>query len=204
MPFCRSVFAFLMLAAAAAAQDGSAASTGQEGQLVPAPFPSFAVTGPRAKFVHDLFIERELDPTVAVIATSLPKNPTEPLSILLQKLETRVAENKAAHFGAFAIFLTLDKSLSEDPTGGNNVGPAEGLAKDLKLKDVVLGLESPGAAPLAAFGIDKDKSDVTVLVYNKHKIERRFTFTKDKPLTEAAVEEILAATDKMLPAKKAK
>ena len=48
-------------------------------------------------------------------------------------------------------------------------------------------------------------SEVTVLVYNKHKIERRFTFTKDKPLTEAAVDEIAAAADKMLPPpKKAK
>ena len=135
----------------------------------------------------------------------LPEKPTEPFAVLLQKLEARVVEHKAAHFGEFCIFLTLDKTLSEDPTGGAAVGPAESLAKVLKLKEVVLGLENPAAAPLAAFGIDKDKSEITVLVYNRHKVERRFTFTAEKPLTEAGVEEILAAADKMLPPpKKAK
>src|SRR5438876_734878 len=81
------------------------------------------------------------------------------------------------------------------------VGPAEGLAKDLKLKEVVLGLDSYATAPLAAYGIDKEKfekeNQIVVLVYNRHKVERRVTFDKDKALTEAGVNEILAAADKM-------
>jgi hypothetical protein len=195
----RSLLTAALLTAAAAAQP-----PGQEGQLIPAPFASYAVTGPRAKFIHDLFDEHDLDPTVAVIAAKLPEKPTEPLSVLLQKLELKATENKTAHFGAFAIFLTLEKPISDDPTGGAAVGQAESLAKDLKLKEVVLGLEFAGNAPLEAFGIKKDTDEVTVLVYNQHKVVKRYTYTKDKPLSDAAVNEILAEADKLLPPKKTK
>jgi hypothetical protein len=207
MAFFRIFFAALMLAAAAQAQEGSpATSTGQEGQLIPAPLPAFAVTGPRAKYVHDMVVDRELNPTVAIIAAKLPEKPTEPFAVLLQKLETLAADNKPAHFGAFAVFSTLEKPIGDDPTGGAAVGAAEGLAKDLKLQEVELGLIHLSEAPLAAYGIDKEKFDkeneIVVLVYNRHKIERRLTFSKDKPLTEAAVSEIVAAGEKMLPPKK--
>jgi hypothetical protein len=43
-----------------------------------------------------------------------------------------------------------------------------------------------------------------VLVYNKHKVEKRFTFTDEKKLDDAAIKEILAAAEKMLPAAKPK
>jgi hypothetical protein len=204
MAFFRCLLAITVFAAAVVAQDPSpAASTGQEGQLIPAPFPTYSVTGPRAKFVHDLFVEHELDPTVAIIAARPPEKPSEPFAVLLQKLETLAAENRPVHFGAFAIFASLEKPLSDDPTGGAAVGSAEGLAKDLKLKEVVLGVDYLANAPLAAYGIDKEKfekdNQVVVLVYNRHKIERRFVFSKDKPLTDAASAEILAAAEKTLP-----
>jgi len=187
--------------------DGSK-STGREGQPVPGIFPSFCINGPHAKKVHCLFCERELYPTVGIVAFRLPEKPTDPLAVLLQKLEARVTENHAAHFGAFVIFLSLDKTLEQDPTGGEMpVAAAEGLIKDLKLKEVTLGLEHKDNAPLATFGISKDKpedNEVTVIVYQKHKVERRFSFSAAKKMTDADVQQILAAVDKMLPPKKAK
>src|SRR5262245_61791556 len=102
----------------------TAKSTGQDGQLVPGIFPSFNVNGAHAKQLHCLFSEHDLYPAVGIIAFKLPEKPTDPLAVLLQKLDPRVADNKASHFGAFAIFLTLDKSIVEDPTGGPAVGAA--------------------------------------------------------------------------------
>jgi hypothetical protein len=202
-----SFFATAVVAVACGQNPDSAKSTGQENQSLPGIFPSFCVNGAHAKSVHCLFCEHELYPGVGIIAFKLPEKPSEPLAVLLQKLEARVADNKAAHFGAFAILLTLNKTLEEDPTGGDAVGAAEGLIKDLMLKEVTLGLEHKDTAPLATFGINKDNpgdSEITVLVYRGHKIERRFTFTSAKKMTDADVNEILAAVDKTLPPKKAK
>lgn len=201
-----TLVAMLLAGHALSGQDAETAkSTGQDGQLVPGIFPSFNVNGAHAKQLHCLFSEHDLNPAVGIIAFKLPEKPTDPLATLLQKLDARVAENKAAHFGAFAIFLTLDKTIVDDPTGGPAVGAAEGLIKDLKLKEVVLGLEHKGAAPLPNFGIDKDKpenSEITVIVYNKQKVEKRFAFGSAKKMTDADVNEILAAVDKILPPKK--
>ena len=142
---------------------------------------------------------------MGVIAFKLPEKPTEPFVSLLQKLETRVVENKAAYFGGFGIFLTLDKPLVQDRTGGAAVGAGEGLIKDLKLKEVTIGLEHKDTPHLATFGIDKEKpesSEITILVYKRHKVEKRFTFTNTKKMTDNDVNEIIAAVDKILPPKK--
>jgi hypothetical protein len=42
------------------------------------------------------------------------------------------------------------------------------------------------------------KHQVTVLVYDKHRVVKRFTFTEDKPLTEDGIQQIFAAVEKML------
>src|SRR5262245_27233552 len=137
MPFRLSAAASgLMLAAAVVCgqNPNGGKSTGQENELLPDVFQSLNVNGPHAKSVQCYFCDRDLYPTVAVIAFKQPEKPTEPFASLLQKLEARVAENKVAHFGAFAIFLTLDKTVDQDPTGGDAVAAAEGLIKELKLK----------------------------------------------------------------------
>src|SRR5438270_227668 len=90
----------LIVSAGLAAAQQPAASTGQEGQLLPGQFRVYAVTGPRAQFMHDFVVERDLDPTVAVIALQTPTNPQDPLAVLLQKLNQFAAANKAARFGA--------------------------------------------------------------------------------------------------------
>ena len=198
--------ATLLVAGAALAQNPDAPkTTAKEGELLPAvPFPSFNVNGAKAKRLVCLFVERDQNPTVAVIAFKAPEKPSEPLAGLLQKLETRATEQKATYFGAFAIFLTMEKPLSDDPTGGTQFGAVEGLISQLKLKEVTVGLETKDVPQAAAFGIDKDKDEVTVLVYTRLKVERRFTFTKDKPMTDKDVDDIVAAAEKIIPMKKKK
>src|SRR5712691_7044596 len=101
--------AAVTVAAAAFAQNPDAGkSTAKEGELLPGIFPTFTVNGPRAKKVACQFTEHDLNPTVSVIALKAPDKPSEALAGLLQKLETRAEANKAAYFGAFAIFLTME------------------------------------------------------------------------------------------------
>ena len=177
-------------------------STGQVGQMLPGPFPSYNVTGNRAKTFHCLVIERELNPTVAVFGVNIDaKQPPEPLKTLLSKLESMTAANRAAKFGAFAIFLNLEKEFYQDNTREGKIAGLEGLSESLKLKDVVLGLERPDSSPAVSYGIGKDDK-IVVLVYNRHKVLARFTFTDKKPMTDADVNTILGEAAKMLPAKK--
>src|SRR5207244_4770214 len=138
-------------------QDSDASkSTAKEGELLPGIFPTFTVNGPRAKKVACQFTEHDLNPTVAVIALKAPDKPSEARAGLLQKLEARAEANKAAYFGAFAIFLTMEKPLSEDPTGGDAFGTLESLVNQLKLKELTVGMETKNAPGLATFGIDKE------------------------------------------------
>jgi hypothetical protein len=191
-------------------------STAQAGQMLPAGFPSYNINGARAQFVNDLIGQHNLSPVVAVICKGVDvKNPGDPLKSLLSKLEAVAAENKAAKFGTFAIFLNLEKKLPLNESGEISVADQkarstdmeariadlEGLAETLKLKELVLGLEAPDCKAAGDFAIGKD-DQITVLVYNRHKVEARFAFTKDKPLTDADVTKILESAAKLLPPKK--
>src|SRR5436190_14740613 len=71
----------LIVSAGIAAAQPAAPATGQEGQFLPGPFRVFAVTGSRALFMHDFFVENDLNPGVAVIALQTPTN--DPLAGLL-------------------------------------------------------------------------------------------------------------------------
>ncbi|HLW65284.1 MAG TPA: hypothetical protein VKS79_08195 [Gemmataceae bacterium] len=177
-------------------------SSGQVGEMLPGPFPSYNVTGNRAKTLHCLVIEHELNPTVAVFCVNVDaKQPPEPLKTLLTKLEAMTAANKAAKFGAFAIFLNLEKEFYQDNTREAKIADLEGLSESLKLKDVVLGLERPDCPAAVSYGIGKEDK-IVVLVYNRHKVLARFTFTDKKPMTDADVNAILDEASKTLPAKK--
>lgn len=195
----------LIVSAGTAMAQPTASSTAQEGQFLPGPFQVYAVTGTRAQYMHDFFVETDLNPGVAVIALQTPAN--DALGGLLQKLNKAVTDHKADKLGAFAIILTLDKPFYEDQDRQKRVAELESANKQLTLSDVPLGLSYPDAEPVKKFGIltkedplmaNVKRHQVTVIVYNKHKIQRRFVFTEDKKLDDAATAEILAAVEKML------
>jgi len=96
----------------------------------------------------------------------------------------------------------MAKPITDDPTGGPEFGVLEGLIAQLKLKEVTVGMETKNVPEVTAFGVDKDKDEVTVLVYTKHKVVRRFTFTKDKAMTDKDVDDIIAAAEAIIPMKK--
>lgn len=184
-------------------------STAQEGQPLPGPFNAWAVTGERAQHFHDFVTEYGLHPTVAVIALQPPTSPQDALAVLLQKLDGMAGANKDAKFGAFAIFLNLDKPFYEDKDREKKIADVDGVAKQLSLANVWLGLSFPDEKSVKDYGIvTRDdpvnmikKHQVTVLVYHKQKVVKRFVFTEDKKLDEAAIRDICQAAEKMLPAK---
>src|SRR5262249_347159 len=113
--------------------------------------------------------------------------------------------------GTFGIFLTLEKEYLDELTRDSKVGAVEGLISNLKLQGPIqMGLSHPDAQPVKQYGVVTQddqikglkKHQITVLVYNKQKVEKRFTFTEDKKIDDAAIKEIFAAAEKMIPAKK--
>jgi hypothetical protein len=201
--------AVLLSGGIAIAQNPAPADTAQEGQMLPDPFRVWAVTGDHAQHFHSFVLQNDLNPVVAVIALQAPTSPQDPLAVLLQKLNGMVTANKDAKLGAFAIFLMLDKPFYEDKEREKKIADVEGLSKQLSLTNVPLGLSYPDAAPVKKFGITTSddpvnmikKHQVTVLVYNRQKVLKRFVFTEDKKLDDAAIRDIFAAAEKMLPAK---
>src|SRR5205085_10060535 len=85
----------LIVSSGLVAAQPAAPSSGQEGQFLPGPFRVYAVTGSRAQFMHDFFVENDLNPAVAVIALQTPTNQQDPLAGLLQKMNETVAKHKA-------------------------------------------------------------------------------------------------------------
>lgn len=202
----------LLLSTGLSAQPPAAAgnSTAQEGQLLPGPFRVFAVTGERAQYFHCFFCQHGLSPSVAVIATQLPANPQDPLAVLLQKLNALDAANADAKLGTFGIFLTLEKEFYEDPNRTQRLAELEGLSKQMNLTELAVGLSHPEAQPVKQYGIitrddpvnNIKRHQATVLVYDKHRVLKRFTFTEDKPLTEESMKQIFSAVEGILPASK--
>ncbi len=188
-----------------AAQAPGETSTAQEGQLLPGPFRVYAVTGQRPQHMHDFVTERGLKPTVAVFALQLPANPQDPLAVLLQKVNAAAVARAQSSFGAFAVFLTLNRDFYEDPDRDKRVAELDALAKQISLTQLPVGLAHPEALPVRQYGlITRDdpvamirRHLVTVLIYDKHRVQRRFTFTEDKPLTEQSIQEVFSAIEKL-------
>lgn len=192
----------LLLLSLLAAQPPEAPKGAQPGQEVPGTFPCYAVTGDRAKHIHCFVLQFDARPVVMVVAKAPPEERTAPLAVLLQKLEAACAKPRGDRkLAAFAVFLTLKDTFLKDDTRDTQVGKVEGLAKDLQLKEVQMGIEQPSAEQVTRFGISADDF-VTVIVYDRHKVQGRFAFTDKKPLTDADINAIMDLVEKTAPAKK--
>jgi hypothetical protein len=113
---------------------------------------------------------------------------TGPLTSLVKKVDEATAKNSDAKMGSFVVFLgetdDLEKKLKE-------VADKEGLKK------TVLSIDNP-AGP-KGYNVAKD-ADITVVLYNKRKIEANHAFKKGD-LNDKAIEKILADIPKIVPSK---
>jgi hypothetical protein len=207
-----------LLAGFVAAQE---ARTGaQPGQLLPGPFRAYVVTGAETKAptekvqpeerqnlgdanrvgkFHDFVTRYGLDPTVAVFAREVP-TAAQPLGQFLQVLDQAVDKNRAARLNAFAIFLTLKGDYFQDDTWSMQTKQIEGLASQLKLKNVPLAFDKSESERTKAYQIAPENTEV-ILVSVNQTVLARFAYTADKPLDEAGVRAILAEVTKLVAAR---
>jgi hypothetical protein len=164
----------------------------QPGELVPGPFHFLNINGPHASNPHCLVCEFGLRPVALVFIRDIPADKS-PLSDLVQKLDEAVGRYKNAELRAGVIVLNDD--FAKEDTRKEFLRKLDSRVKDLK--HVVAAVD--GAAGPDKYNINKEV-DVTVLLYNKHKVAGCFAFAKEK-LTEKDVTAIMAAVKKMVGAK---
>ncbi|HEY8504559.1 MAG TPA: hypothetical protein VIL46_08245 [Gemmataceae bacterium] len=193
-------------------------------KMIPGPFRAYVVTDNRYEPTdernrsgkpHCSVCEYGLHPAVMVVARSVPESADGPLAKLLQGLEQPVqprgeeqtGPSRPHDFGTFAIFLNLEDAYPDDPIREQRVAQAAAFGRALKPKWVTLAIAEKTVSDkdgkkvpspkLELYGI-AEGDEVTVLFYDDLKILNRWTFTADKPLTDADVRAILAEVDKHL------
>jgi hypothetical protein len=112
-----------------------------------------------------------------------------PLTSLVKKIDAATAENNKAKMGSFVVFLGDEDELK---TKVKELGDKESV------KNCILSTMSTPAGP-EKYQVAKDAA-VTVVLYNKRKVEANFTFEKGK-LTDADVDKIVGELTKILPKK---
>lgn len=153
--------------------------------------------------LHDLVAERGLDPTAAVFTRAEPAADSAAAK-LAKGLDPLVAKHRANRFGAFVVFLTLDKEYPADerrsPDGSFlrevEQQKVQALASQLKTARVPFGLAARKSDATTAWGLG-DGDETVVVVYDRMKVVRRWAFPQGQPPTDAQVAEVLAAADKV-------
>lgn len=173
------------------------------GALIPGPLVKVLnVTGERKGRYHCLIVQNGLHPVAAIFArlrdkdTSIDEGlkklaPDQPLAKLFKKLDTLVDQNLDTHSAAFAVFqVERDEKKAEEFQTARTL---EELEKTLELKRLVFGVtdEEPKHMPRDV--------EVFVLLYHYHKVAATRSFTRDKPLTDKDVDEIVAAYTQLIP-----
>jgi hypothetical protein len=108
-----------------------------------------------------------------------------PLASLVKKIDAETAKNSKKNMGSFVVFLN-DK---------------EGLAKELKdfavkegIKDCILTIDN--VAGPDGYDVAKE-AEVTVVLYNKRKVEANFAFRKGQ-LNDKAIDQIVQDVSKIV------
>ena len=112
-----------------------------------------------------------------------------PLTSLVKKIDAATAENSKAKMGSFVVFLGDEDELKKQ---------VKELGDKESVKKCILATMSTPAGP-PKYKVAKDAA-ITVVFYNKRKVEANYTFEKGK-LTDSDVDKIVADLTKILPKK---
>jgi hypothetical protein len=156
----------------------------QPGEELSALFEPLNVTGPFAGEPHCLVCENGANPVAMIFAREL----TEPLAKLIAKIDAATGKHKQHDMGSFVVFLSDKEELKPQ---------LEAAAQKHKLAHIILGTFDP-AGP-EGFQI-AEKADVTVVLYESHKVRANHAFAKGQ-LNDKAIDAILADVPKILPKK---
>jgi hypothetical protein len=110
---------------------------------------------------------------------------SDSLTSLVKKIDAETAKNKSAKMGSFVVFLSdEDENLSKK---------LKDLATKESIKQCVLTIDN--VAGPQGYEVAKD-ADVTVVLYNKRKVEANFAFRKGE-LNEKAIETVVSNISKI-------
>ncbi|MBI3408373.1 MAG: hypothetical protein HY040_08450 [Planctomycetes bacterium] len=175
------------------------------GKILPGSFDSLIINGKYKGRQHCLVCEHGLNPAVAVFAREPGEGKDGPLNALLSKLDEVVERHPDESLGAFAIILSPDaKSSANNPDETDAAKLVEEArardelvkrhsARTEKLKSLVVGCLLPEGPK--GYNINP-KAEVTVLLYERHKVVANFAFAPGK-MSDADVGRIVAAVEKM-------
>lgn len=107
-----------------------------------------------------------------------------PLTSLVKQIDAATAKNSGAKMGSFIVFLSGDEAKAKE------LAAKEGIKST-----VVSVMDTPSGPP--KYNVAKD-ADVTVVLYNKRKVEANYAFEKGK-LTDKDVEKIVGDLSRILP-----
>lgn len=110
-----------------------------------------------------------------------------PLTSLVKKIDEATAKNSSAKMGSFIVVLGGDEKMLKE------LAEKEGIKNT-----IVSAMDTPSGPP--KYNVAKE-ADVTVVLYNKRKVEANFAFEKGK-LTDKDVDKIVESLSKILPEKK--
>ena len=107
------------------------------------------------------------------------------LTSLVKKLDSAVGSNKKLN--SFVVFLNDDEKLEDQ---------LKAFAEKQGIKNVIFSIDN--VAGPKGYDINKD-ADITVILYNKRKVEVNQAFRKGE-LSASAIDKIVADLPKILPA----
>jgi hypothetical protein len=142
--------------------------------------------------------ESSLNPVVAIFSRTVPKA-GDPIAKLVLDLKILLGKEKykAMNFGAFAVFLTLDKEFQLDEKRDEAkkaiVDWAAEIGKDGGIGGLALGLAGKEADAVKAWNIGAD-DEIVVVLYHRLKIVQRWKYEAGK-FGEDDVKAIITATE---------
>ena len=115
---------------------------------------------------------------------------TGPLTSLVKKIDQATAANSGCSMGSFVVFLGAEEDMEKKLK--------EFAEKENFQHTILTTMENPGGPP--SYNVAR-KAEVTVVLYNRSKVEANFAFAKDE-LSDKDVAAILKDLAKILPDKK--
>lgn len=157
--------------------------------------------------LHDAVTEYGLSTTIGVFVRGIPKEMDDPAVSVLKKQQELATKYRAKRLACFAVFLALTKDFADDDNRDARITEIGNLAKGADVPLVSVGLAEAtivgeGDAltvpkQVAAWGIGADDS-ITIILYHRLKIIKRWKFAADKPPTDAEFQDLAAEVDKIL------
>jgi hypothetical protein len=110
---------------------------------------------------------------------------SDALTSLVKKIDAATAENKSKRMGSFVVYLSDDEALEDQ---------LKTLAEKNSIKNCVLSIDN--VAGPKGYNVAKE-ADVTVVLYNKRKVEANHAFKKGE-LNAKAIDAIVADLPKIV------